>query len=56
MINFISEYTEPCLQDIHHLPVVEKGKKEIVLKSFSACRQIFETLKREQGRKFSAMI
>ena len=53
MINFISEYTEPCLQDIHHLPVVEKGKKEIVLKSFSACRQIFETLKREQGRKFS---
>ena len=37
MINFISEYTEPCLQDIRHLPVVEKGKKEIVLKSFSAC-------------------
>ena len=52
MINFISEYTEPCLQDIRHLPVVEKGKKEIVLKSFSACRQLFESYKRERGRKF----
>ena len=28
MINFISEYQESCVQDIHHLPVVEKGKKE----------------------------
>ncbi len=37
MVNFISEYREPCLWDIHHLPVVEKGKKEIRLKSFSAC-------------------
>ena len=30
MINFISEYRQPCIQDIHHLPVVEKGKKEML--------------------------
>ena len=36
MINFVSEYRQPCVQDIHHLPVVEKGKKEMVLKNFSA--------------------
>ena len=27
MVNFICEYRASCLQDIHHLPVVEKGKK-----------------------------
>ena len=32
MVNFISEYQESCLADIYHLPVVEKGKKEMVLK------------------------
>lgn len=48
MVNFICEYRGPCVQDIHHLPVVEKGKKEIRLKSFSACRQLFESYKKDK--------
>lgn len=46
MLNFICEYPHPCAQDIHRLPVIEKGKKEICLKSFSACRQLFESYKK----------
>ncbi len=53
MINFISEYREPCLQDISHLPVVEKGKKEMILKSFASCRQMFESWKKDRNLKFS---
>lgn len=52
MINFISEYSQPCLQDIHHLPVVEKGKKEMILKNFSACRQLFESYKQDRSIGF----
>lgn len=52
MINIISEYREPCIQDIHHLPVVEKGKKEIVLKNFAACRQMFESYKKDKSMSF----
>lgn len=48
MVNFICAYQHPCAQDIHHLPVVEKGKKEIRLKSFSACRQLFESYKKDK--------
>ncbi|MCI8667414.1 MAG: hypothetical protein HFG82_12260 [Dorea sp.] len=52
MVNIISEYREPCVQDIHHLPVVEKGKKEIVLKNFAACRQMFESYKKDRAMCF----
>ena len=52
MINFISEYQESCVQDIHRLPVVEKGKKEMVLKNFSACRQLFEIYKQDRKMQF----
>lgn len=52
MVNIVSEYQEPCLQDIHHLPVVEKGKKEITLKNFAACRQLFESYKKDRSIKF----
>lgn len=52
MVNFICEYRASCLQDIHHLPVVEKGKKEITLKNFSACRQMFEGYKRDRSQQF----
>lgn len=52
IVNFISEYTSRCEQDIYHLPVVEKSKKEIVLKSFSACKQLFESYKQEKSAKF----
>lgn len=52
MINFVSEYSKPCVQDIHHLPVVEKGKKEMILKNFSACRQMFEMYKKDRSMQF----
>lgn len=52
MVNFVSEYQEPCLADIHHLPVVEKGKKEMRLKNFTACRQMFEEFKKDSSLKF----
>ena len=52
MVNFICEYRSSCIQDIHHLPVVEKGKKEMVLKNFSACRQMFEEYKRDRSLQF----
>lgn len=52
MINIISEYRKPCIQDIYHLPVVEKGKKEMILKNFAACRQMFETYKKDRSMNF----
>ncbi len=51
-IQFITEYRQPCAQDIHHLPVVEKRKKELVLKNFSACRQLFDSYKKDPGTVF----
>lgn len=52
IVNFICEYKERCLQDIHHLPVVEKVKKEMTLKSFASCRQLFEAYKRDRSVPF----
>ena len=52
MVNFIAEYGKACLQDIDHLPVVEKTKKSVVLKGFNECRQMFEGFKRERGIPF----
>lgn len=52
IVNFISEYRESCEQDIYHLPVVEKTKKEILLKSFPVCRQLFENYKKDPGKDF----
>lgn len=52
IVNFISEYRECCEQDIYHLPVVEKTKKEILLKSFPVCRQLFESYKKDPGKDF----
>ena len=52
IINFISEYKAPCEQDIYHLPVVEKSKKEVVLKNFAVCKQLFETYKMDKSVKF----
>ena len=31
MVNIISEYSGPCEQDIHNLPVVKKSKKEMTV-------------------------
>lgn len=52
LVNFISEYQESCLTDIHHLPVVEKKKKEMVLKNFVSCRQLFEGFKKDSSLNF----
>ena len=52
MVNIISEYSGPCEQDIHNLPVVKKSKKEMTLKNFTDCRQMFEGYKKERSRKF----
>lgn len=52
MINFIAEYRERCAYDIVHLPVVERTKKDITLKGFHVCRQLFESYKREPGISF----
>lgn len=52
IINFVSEYTRRCEYDIYNLPVVEKGKKEILLKNFNACKQLFEEYKKDKNIKF----
>ncbi len=53
IINFISEYPQRCEQDIYHIPVVEKGKKEVILKNYGACKQLFEEYKKDKAMKFS---
>ena len=53
IVGIISEYDAPCLQDINNLPVVEKTKKEMILKSFSECRNLFDDFKRDRGRNFN---
>lgn len=52
IIQFISEYEAECPYDIRHLPVVEKRKKEMVLKSFVSCRQLFDSYKKDPSVKF----
>lgn len=52
IVNFISEYRSPCLQDIHHIPIVEKRDKELILKNFTACRQMFESYKKDRSMEF----
>lgn len=53
MVNFICEYKERCNQDIFHLPVVEKTKKEIILKNFGTCKQLFEGWKKDRAMQFA---
>lgn len=52
IVNMICEYSGPCEQDIHHLPVVKKDKKEMILKNFADCRQLFEGYKKDRAKKF----
>ena len=52
LVTIISEYNEPCEQDIHHLPVVEHKENEVSLKSFAACRELFEGYKKEKPNRF----
>ena len=52
MMAIISEYKEPCMQDIHHLPVVEQNEKTMKLKSYNSCRKLFEDYKQDKKLSF----
>ena len=52
MMAIISEYKEPCMQDIHHLPVVEQNEKTMKLKSYNSCRKLFEDYKKDKKLTF----
>ena len=52
MMAIISEYKEPCMQDIHHLPVVEQNEKTMKLKSYISCRKLFEDYKKDKKLSF----
>lgn len=52
MMTIISEYKEPCMQDIHHLPVVEQNEKTMKLKSYNSCRKLFEDYKKDKKISF----
>lgn len=47
IIGIVSEYQSPCIQDIHHLPVVEKGKKEMILKISTPADSFLKPTKNE---------
>ena len=52
MMAIISEYKEPCMQDIHHLPVAEQNEKTMKLKSYNSCRKLFEDYKKDKKISF----
>lgn len=52
MMAIISEYKEACMQDIHHLPVVEQNEKTMKLKSYNSCRKLFEDYKKDKKLSF----
>ena len=52
MMAIISEYKEPCMQDIHRLPVVEQNEKTMKLKSYNSCRKLFEDYKKDKKISF----
>ena len=52
MMAIISEYKEPCMQDIHHLPVGEQNEKTMKLKSYNSCRKLFEDYKKDKKISF----
>ena len=52
MMAIISEYKEPCLHDIHHLPVVEQNEKTMKLKSYNSCKKLFEDYKKDKKLSF----
>lgn len=53
MTSFVCEYRDRCEQDIYNLPVVETRNREIVLKSYRECRQLFETYKKDHAVRFN---
>lgn len=55
MMAIISEYKEPCMQDIHHLPVVEQNEKTMKLKAIIPAK-LFEDYKKDKKISFFATI
>ncbi len=54
IIGIISEYREACQWDIHNLQVVEKSRRQMTLKSFAFCKQLFEDYKKDRSAVFYA--
>ena len=52
MINIIAEYKGQCAYDIYHLPVVEKSEGNVTLQTFAACRQMFDSYKKDRSAHF----
>lgn len=52
MVGIVSEYQKPCPQDIDHLPVIERGKKKMTLKSYAQCKELFASYKKDGDKKF----
>ena len=52
MVNFIYEYKESNIFDIHNIPVIELNGRVKKLKGFNACKGMFEEIKREKGIAF----
>ena len=51
-LQFIAEYREACIYDIHRLEVVEKEHGKSTLKSFGTCRQMFEEYRKDRSKEF----
>ena len=52
IINFVSEYRSSCICDINNIPVTIKKEKEIVLKNYGVCLEMFESYKKDKSLKF----
>ena len=53
IVNFVAEYKAQCPFDIHHLQVVNRTDKELILNSYSNCKKLFEDLRRENKGRFA---
>ncbi len=51
-LQFIAEYREACIYDIHRLEVVEKEHGKSTLKGFGTCRQMFEEYRKDRSKDF----
>ena len=52
IVNFISEYTTRCEEDILSFTGCRKGKKEIVLKIMDFADSYLKTIRRDRSKKF----
>lgn len=53
IVNFVHEYRQSSEMDLSRIPIVESTGKEIKLKSFNVCRQLFATYKSENPTRFN---